>query len=524
MRRQQLSKKNMNPSKEKSYITTPIYYVNGAPHIGHAHTTVMGDILKRNRAALGIDAKLTTGCDEHGQKNQEAALKSGMAVEDYLAMRSGEFRRVFDMLNVDYDYFVRTSRPGHMEQVARVEQKLMDEGAIVKKQYTGIYCTGCEQFKKPSDLNDEGRCPDHPSLVPEELDETNYFFRIEPYREQLIRHIHDNPDFLSPPQFRTALLRMLEEPLEDLCISRPIRRVSLGVRLPFDDDYVTYVWFDALINYLTNIGWPEPGYGPWWDTVEHLIGKDILKTHGIYWPIMLLAMGEKPPRRLSIHGHWVGPGGMKMSKTLGNVVDPVEVVDIFGADALRYYLARHMRSDGDSQISIELIRQTYNSELGNKIGNLFSRAAKFASSRFDGKVPARGVPLEEDERVRAVVGEAVGGFARQVEMFEIPRVTQAMVQAAEVLNEYFAAQAPWDLIKDPATVERCGTVLYVTLDSLRLVFEALRQIIPTASDKALETLGCLPVAPDGEAWRPAADRLSEGQGLGPVPTLFPRVT
>jgi methionyl-tRNA synthetase len=507
----------------KSYLTTPIYYVNAAPHIGHAHTTVMGDILRRNRKAIGIDTKLTTGCDEHGQKNQDAAISSGLPTSEYLDMRSGEFRRVFDMLNVGYDMFVRTSRPFHMEQVARIEQRFMDAGLIVKKQYTGIYCTGCEQFKKLTDLDEHGRCPDHPTLVPEELDELNYFVRIEPYREKLIAYINDNPDFISPPSFRSQLLNMLSEPLDDLCISRPIRRVSLGVRLPFDNEYVTYVWFDALINYLTNLGWPEPGYEPWWDVVEHLIGKDILKTHGIYWPIMLMALGEKPPSRLSVHGHWLGPGGLKMSKTLGNIVDPVEVVETLGSDALRYYLARHMRSDSDSSISVEMIRQTYNSELGNKIGNLFSRAGKFAKSRFADRIPARGGALTaDDERVRQAALDAARGFANRYEMFEIPRLVQAVVTSCELLNNYFAEQAPWDLIKKPETAERCATVIYVTLDALRLVLEGVRQIIPVGADKALATLGALPIAPEGEAWVPKLDRLPAGQELVEIANLFPR--
>jgi methionyl-tRNA synthetase len=506
----------------KSYITTPIYYVNAAPHIGHAHTSIMADILKRNRQAAAIETKMTTGCDEHGQKNQDAAIASGLPTVEYLDKRSNEFRRVFDMLGVEYDIFVRTSRPFHMEQVALIEQRFMDAGLIVKKQYTGIYCTGCEQFKKLTDLDEEGLCPDHPTLVPEELNELNYFLQIEPFREKLIAFVNDNPDFISPPIFRTQLLNMLSEPLDDLCISRPIRRVSLGVRLPFDSEYVTYVWFDALINYLTNLGWPKSGYEPWWNVVEHLIGKDILKTHGIYWPIMLMALGERPPSRLSVHGHWLGTGGLKMSKTLGNIVDPVEVVGLLGSDALRYYLARHMRSDADSHISVELIRQTYNSELGNKIGNLFSRAGKFAKSRFDDKIPARGALTTDDERVRQAALDAARGFASRFEMFEIPRLTQAVVAACDLLNNYFAEQAPWDLIKKPETAERCATVIYVTLDALRVMLEGFRQIIPTSADKALATLGCLPIAPDGEAWVPKLDRLQAGQELVTIDNLFPR--
>lgn len=501
-----------------SYFTTPIYYVNGSPHIGHAHTTIMADILKRNRKALGDETKMTTGCDEHGQKNQEAAEKSGLSAAEYLAMRSGEFQRVFDMLNIDYDVFVRTSRPYHMAQVAEIERRLNGAGFIVKKQYRGLYCSGCEQFKKPSDLTEDGHCPDHPSLEIEEIDELNYFLRIEPFRERLLAHLDANPGFVQPAVFEGELRKMLADPLEDLCISRPKRRVSLGVELPFDDAYVTYVWFDALINYLTNLGWPEPGYRPWWDAAEHLIGKDILKTHGVYWPIMLMALGEPLPRRLSVHSHWVGSGGMKMSKTLGNVVDPVAVTEALGADALRFYLARNMRAENDSQISAELIRQSYDSELGNKLGNLLSRAGKFVHSRFGGNVPKPGPFSTKDEAIRAKALEAASPFGRRIEMSEIPRATGRLIEACSEMNEYFASEAPWELIKDPARVERCQTVLYVTLDCLRLVFEAFRPVIPASADRALAMLG----SAVGEGWSPALDRLAPGEPLGAIEVLFPR--
>jgi len=504
----------------KSYITTPIYYVNGAPHLGHAHTTVMADILKRNRAALGVETKLSTGCDEHGQKNQEAADKAGLPIADYLDQRSAEFRKVFDLLGVDYDVFVRTSRPSHKEVVALIEARLNDAGIIFQKQYRGLYCTGCEQFKKTSDLTEEGRCKDHPTLVVEELDELNYFLSIEPFRERLLAHIDANPNFVQPAKYVTELKQMLADPLEDLCISRPKRRVALGVELPFDSDYVTYVWFDALINYLTNLSWPEEGYADWWETAEHLIGKDILKTHGVYWPIMLMALGETPPARLSVHGHWVGPGGVKMSKTLGNVVDPVEVIEKLGADALRYYLARNMRVESDSQISVELIQQAYNSELGNKLGNLLSRAGKFANSRFDGAIPAPGAHSAEDDVLRASVLAAANGFARQFEMSEIPRVVSDLITACDALNEYFAGQAPWALIKNPGTLEQGQTVVYVTLDCLRLVLEAFRQVIPETADKGLTMLGSpLPIG----AWEPKLDQLAPGSALGEIASLFPRI-
>jgi len=504
----------------KSYLSTPIYYVNGSPHLGHAHTSVMADILCRHQRLLGNETLLSTGCDEHGQKNEAAAEESGMTPQEYLDERSAEFRRVFDKLNVEYDMFVRTSRPEHHAAVVEVAARLHKEGYLVKKQYTGIYCTGCEQFKKETDLNEDGRCPDHPNLEPEQLDETNYFFKIEPFRQQLIDHINENPEFVTPDQYRNELLQMLSEPLEDRCISRPKHRVKLGVTLPFDTEYVAYVWFDALINYISNIGWPDPKSGDWWPHASHLIGKDILKTHGVYWPAMLFGLEMSLPNRLIVHGHWLGAGGIKMSKTLGNVVNPEEVVEELGADALRYYLARNMRVGGDSQISVDLVKTAYNAELGNKIGNLFSRAAKFAFSRFDEKLPEPGALSAEDEAVRAIVLAAANDMTAPLELSDLPQKMKAIVGAADELNEYFTAQAPWTLVKSEDTIERAKTSVYVTLDCLRLIFEMMSSVIPTTSENALGMLSA-PLSKDA-AWVPQLDGLKGGTQLKEIATLFPR--
>ncbi len=512
--------RNFESMLMKSYITTPIYYVNGSPHIGHAFTSIMADILKRNRQALGYEMMLSTGVDEHGQKNQEAAEDLGMPVTDYLDMRCKEFRDVFEQLGVEFDYFVRTSREGHKTAVAEMEQRIFDKGLIVKKQYTGIYCKGCEEFKKESDLTEDGQCPLHPTMKVEQTDETNYFLKMEPFREKLLKHIDDNPDFVQPEPFKNELKKMLAEPLEDLCISRPKTRVTLGVDLPFDPDFVTYVWFDALANYLTNIGWPEDGYQDWWAECEHMIGKDILKPHGVYWPLMLMAADLPLPKKLSVHSHWVGAGGVKMSKSIGNVVDPIEVMDKLGVDALRWYLARHMRADSDSQISVDLITQAYNSELGNKIGNLLSRVAKFSNKNFDGKVPMPGALTAEDEALRNTVVEAGKAFSGWINLQDIPVATQQIVDAAVAMNEYIDQQAPWSLFKNEETRGRCATVLYVTLDCQRILFEALTQVIPGSAARAL---GMLNAPQAATPWAPELDKLAGGTELGEIDALFPRV-
>ncbi|MDP6173348.1 MAG: methionine--tRNA ligase, partial [Rhodospirillales bacterium] len=452
-----------------SYITTPIYYVNGSPHIGHAHTTIMADILKRYRRMRGLDVYMSTGTDEHGQKNQEAAEESGLTPKDYVDRQSGEFQALFDRLGVDYDFFARTTRPYHVEQVQHFENLLDEKGLIEKKAYQGMYCTGCEQFKVESDLTEDGTCPDHPSLEPEDTNETNYFVRIDEYRTWLLEHLEANPDWLQPERFRNEVRQMLAEPLEDMCISRPKSRVSLGVDLPFDKEYVTYVWFDALINYITNVDWPDGEGFHWWDNAEHLIGKDIVKTHCIYWPIMLQACGVKLPERISVHGYWVGVGGQKMSKTLGNVVDPVEVIEAYGVDALRYYLAKNMRTNSDSQISVDLISQTYVSDLANNLGNLLSRVSKFTIARFDGKVPEAGKLHADDKALVDGIAGQLGDAFGAMDMHSIPNSLIAIMGAASLMNEYVTAQAPWTLIKEDGQMVRVASILYAILDGLRLV-------------------------------------------------------
>jgi len=260
------------------YFTTPIYYVNGDPHIGHAHTSVMADVLRRAALMRGDEVFLSTGTDEHGQKNQQSAEESGLGVREYQDRQSGRFRALFERLNVGFDFWTRTSSDGHKAAVQAFLSRLMDRGLVARKEYSGVYCVGCEQFKRPSDLDERGRCSDHPSLTPQETSEVNYFLTLAPFQDWLVGEIERREDWIRPGFYRRELLAMLASPLEDLCISRPKSRVWLGVDLPFDPDYVTYVWFDALVNYVSNIGWPDDGYLRWWPGATHLLAKDILKT------------------------------------------------------------------------------------------------------------------------------------------------------------------------------------------------------------------------------------------------------
>lgn len=506
----------------RSYLTTPIYYVNGPPHLGHAFTSVAADILARQRGRLGIATLLSTGCDEHGQKNDQAAQAADLTAQSYLDLRSAEFRALFDRLAVLYDVFVRTSSTNHLACVQEAATRLNDAGLLFRKAYEGHYCAGCEQFKRQSDIDVDGHCREHPNLIASLIREENYFLAIEPFREAILQRILLDPSFVQPQSARAQLLALLDEPLEDLCISRPASRVPLGVRLPFDSNYVAYVWFDALINYLGNVKWPHRDFKLWWPEVEHVIGKDILKTHGIYWPAILLALGEALPKTLSVHSHWTGEGGLKMSKSLGNVVDPNKVIDTLGPDALRYFFARQMRLEADSAISTGLIRQTYVAELANKLGNLHSRLLKFASSKFGGRVPQRGILTPADKEIRAAILLAARYWASPMKLEDIPVHTTAQLDAVQHLNRYLTEQAPWSLATATAPAERCRTITYVAMDCLRLIFEALWPVIPSSAERGLMSLtGQLPATMMSH-WLPCLDALREGTLLGEASILFPK--
>jgi methionyl-tRNA synthetase len=467
------------------YLTTPIYYVNGAPHIGHAHTSVMADIIKRWRSQTGLATFLTTGVDEHGQKNEECAKAAGLEPQQYLDQQAATFKALFDKLGVQYDHFVRTTEPYHKMAVVAALEELQKQ--FVKRDYTGLYCVGCEQFKKASDLNSLGQCPDH-LRAPEERTETNWFFPLEPYRELLQIHMEVNPDWIQPEQYANEVRRMLEHPLEDLCISRPKTRLKLGIELPFDHDYVTYVWFDALLNYLSNIEWPLPrgeewpqGYQERWADSHHLIGKDIVKTHCVYWPIMLMALGETPPKSIQVHAHWLGKGRVKMAKSLGNVVDPNEVIDESGVDALRYYLARRMSTTHDTEITKEHIAEVYNDELANGVGNLLSRSAKLYAKEF-GAFTDDGVydPIIKDLE-----------FALRLKcqtMDDIPFYTEAIKANTAIIDAWFTDQAPWTLIKQGKRSE-AELVLRSAIRAVVLLLWHLEPICPEGAMRGLAMLG-----------------------------------
>lgn len=504
----------------KKYITTPIYYLNGLPHIGHAYTSILGDVMKKFETMRGNEVYYTTGTDEHGQKNQHSIEESGLSADEFLTRQSENFRNLFVDLGIDFDYFVRTSRSEHKKIVQEILQTIYDRGLIVKKSYEGLYCEGCEQFKKKSDLDENGCCPDH-KKAPKAISEENYFFRLEPYRQWLIDYINTHPDWIQPAKYANEVLGMLKEPLDDLCISRPKSRVWLGVELPFDHDYVTYIWFDALVNYISTLNYGHnPDFEEIWANSHHLIAKDILKPHCIYWPIMLHALGAAPVRHYFIHGYWIGEGGVKMSKSLGNVVDPVEVIRLLGVDALRFYLIHNMTLGGDSQISIPMLKQGYKI-LANNIGNLQMRVLKMTQKSLDGKVPSADSLNDDDKKlVSGIADRFTRLFSQELSLEVISELADSVVKAGDAVNAYFAANEPWVLAKKPEQRERFEAVVYTTLECLRLIGLAMYPLTPASARKIEDSLGLAQVSFKADF---APFKLAAGTTVKVGDPLFPMV-
>jgi methionyl-tRNA synthetase len=504
------------------YVTTPIYYVNAEPHLGHAYTTVVADALARFHRLLGEDTRFQTGTDEHGDKVMEAARKVGLPVKDFVDRISNQFRRTWDELGICYDFFVRTTQPAHVRLVQQILQKLYDQGDIYFGEYGGLYCFGCERFYLERELED-GKCPDH-QTPPTFIKEENYFFRMGRHQEWLLGHIEDYPDWIRPERYRNEVLGFLREPLEDLCISRPRQRLEWGIALPFDERYVAYVWFDALLNYLTGLEYPEgPLYPKFWPDVQHLIAKDILKPHAIYWPIMLKAAGIDPFRHLNVHGYWQMDEG-KMSKSLGNVVEPLVLAEIYGIDQMRYFFLREMVYGLDATFSEEALRTRINADLANDLGNLFARSLGMAFKYCGGMVPAPGALEALDQEVVALTREVAADFLRLFPELEFPKALARVWELVGHINRYIVAAAPWELAKDPGARPRLDTVLYHLLEGLRWLALLLRPVMPAAAGKMAQHLG-LDATQQAE---PFAEALRWG-GLAPMTALtkgkalFPRL-
>lgn len=501
------------------YITTPIFYVNAQPHLGHAYSTVVADTACRFNRLIGNDVRFQTGTDEHGDKVVEAAEKAGTSVKEYVDNISGMFREAWPPLSIEPDNFIRTTDKDHIATVQGILQKVYDQDDIYFSDYTGLYCQGCERFLTEKELVD-GKCPDH-HTEPEEITEQNYFFRMSKYQDWLIDHINNNPEFITPERYRNEVLSFLKEPLEDLCISRPTSRLTWGIPLPFDDRFVTYVWFDALINYLTGIGYPDgDNFAKYWEVAEHVIAKDILKPHGIYWPTMLKAMGLEPYKRLHVHGYW-NMNEAKMSKSLGNVVRPGELVEKYGADTVRYFLLREMSFGLDSSFSNDALVGRQNSDLANDLGNLFSRSLTMVRNFSESKVPTPGELTAEDKELADSAINMLAEYRKQMKNFTFNRALQAVWEVISNANKYIVTNAPWELAKDPAQEQRLATVLYTLLETLRLISLTLHPVMPATANKMATALG-IEDKPD-MASQAKWGLMKSGDQINPGPPLFPRI-
>ncbi len=472
-----------------TYITTPIYYVNALPHIGHAYTTIITDTYSRFRRLCGDDVRFQTGTDEHGEKIAQAAEKEGCSPRKYADRISAAFRNTWPLLDIAPDHFIRTTEPEHVKVVQALLQQVYERGDIYFAEYSGQYCKGCERFLTEKELID-GKCPDH-LTVPNEVSEQNYFFRMSKYQAWLINHIKSNPHYITPERYRNEVLSFLSEPLEDLCISRPCSRLTWGIPLPFDEKFVTYVWFDALINYLTGIGWPDgEHFDKYWNVAEHVIAKDILKPHAIYWPTMIQAMGLPPYKRLHVHGYW-NVDETKMSKSLGNVIRPIDLVEEYGTDTVRYFLLREMSFGRDASFSTQAITDRRNADLANDLGNLFSRSLTMLAKYADSVVPEidKASVTEDDRLLVDALEKMVDEYRQCMNNFEFHRALQAVWEVIGMLNRFIVTNAPWELAKDESQAGRLQTVLYFLADSLRLLALVLRPVMPTAAGKMAAALG-----------------------------------
>ncbi|MEJ2656476.1 MAG: methionine--tRNA ligase [Desulfobacterales bacterium] len=506
------------------YITTPIYYVNARPHLGHAYTTIVADVATRFHAMRQEETFFLTGTDEHGDKVVQAAKKENLSPRIYVDNISGLFRALWPELNIKYNHFIRTTDASHMTLVKQIMQNIYDSGDIYFSEYEGLYCFGCERFYTERELIDGG-CPDH-KTTPESIKESNYFFKMSRYQNWLIDHIHRHSEFISPKRYKNEVLAFLKEPLEDLCISRPKTRLKWGITLPFDKEYVTYVWFDALLNYVSALGYPDDDrFKTFWPYAQHIIAKDILKPHGIYWPIILKAAGIPVYQKLHVHGYW-NVDQSKMSKSIGNVIEPLHLKNVYGLDAFRFFLMRDMTFGLDSNFSEAALVQRINSDLANDLGNLFSRVLAMVHKYFSGVVPDIDVKVEKELELglKSEALRTIGKYERHMAKFAFNKAIMAVWEFISHMNKYIDLTTPWVLAKKKSSQKQLEVVIYNLLESLRIISGLIYPVMPDTAETMQKHLG---IGPKKQVFN--LDVLKTWKTLAPgtkIPksiTLFPRI-
>jgi methionyl-tRNA synthetase len=495
------------------YLTTPIYYVNSTPHIGHAYTTAIADMVVRHHEQRGDETFFLTGVDEHATKVWRVAQEQGLDAQEYADRIAVPWRELPARLNASIDFFIRTSDEGHKQFVRDFLQRMYDNGDIYQDVYAGLYCVGCEAFKNEDELTRDGLCPDH-LIKPEWIEETNYFFRLSAYQDKLLALYDERPDFVLPGFRFNEARSFIAGGLQDFSISRAGQ--PWGIPLPWDEEQVAYVWADALVNYLSALTYAREGEDlreTFWPVVHHLLAKDILRFHCVYWPAMLLSAGYDPPRQLFVHGYLL-LDDKKISKSLGNIVEPLELIDVYGADAVRFWIARAVSFGQDGSASVDGVRERYDTELANDLGNLLSRTTAMVARYRDGRL--RRVTGDRPVDLDALRADV----AARIDVFDVTGALEAIWDAVRRLNQYVTAEAPWQLAKDAANAEKLDAVLYTLVDGLTAIAVALHAYLPETSPKILAALR----QPEEPSW----DRVRNGgtvevEGIEPAEPLFPRI-